>query len=146
MPAEYLRFRCKSCTKMTLLPASILLGKSRHRPRLSTGEPCIAVLCPHCKRVSGCKAENLPKVLSDTQVQFLNPHDKSVTDVLIQCDGENCDFHIQVHVIAEPTQDTELGKLFSGFSEATLTWDWDGDLRCSGGFPAWLPPKSMSLS
>lgn len=140
------RFYCKSCNADTLLPASILQGKSRHQPRLSTGEPCVAILCPKCKRVSGCTAESLPTVLSDIPNQFADPRGKSMTDVLIQCDGENCDTHIQVLVIVTPTMTTELGPEFSGLSAQALTWIWDERLRCQGNHAAWLPPKSIFLS
>jgi hypothetical protein len=144
--SKYLRFQCRFCNEETFLPSSILREKSPHQPRLATGDQCIAVLCPKCTSVSGCKAESLPIVRSGIQDQFLDPDDKSVIAILIQCDNRNCGTHIQVHVIAKPTQDSDIGKLFAGLSQAALTWKWDEEIRCGAGYPAWLPPKSITLS
>lgn len=140
---------CTRCNRVTLLPASILPDTSKHQPRLPTGEQCIAVVCPHCKHVYGYKAAELPLVRSESQNPYADPTRTSVTDVLLQCDDNNCESRVRVLVIATPILRTNnLGEQqleFCGLSAEALTWITH-DLRCGKGHPIWLPPKSVMLS
>src|ERR1700720_3129791 len=82
---EYREFRCKFCTVVRRLPASILEQKSPHQARLSTGEMCTGIVCPECRRAFGYKAEEMLPVLSDNPNPYRDPTGTSWISVDVLC-------------------------------------------------------------
>ncbi len=142
---ELREFRCKDCTRVMRLPASILEQKSPHQARLSTGEMCTGIVCPECKHAFGYKAEEILPVLSDSPNPYRDPTGTSWISVDVLCVDRNCITHVQLLTAAKPTQHSNQPAYFSGLTGEAQGWQ-PHDLQCARGHSISSPPQLASMS
>lgn len=140
-------FQCKNqeCKAEILIPSSILLQKSPHQARLTTGEFCTGIVCPTCKHAYGYKPEDFHPLLNDSPNPYDNPAGASWTAVNIECDDGNCETRVQLLTLVKPVLHTDEELYFSGLSLEAQGWRPHG-MQCGKGHPISLPPKSTFLS